>query len=302
MTIGNVSTYTILQTTLTNVTKVEGDLNTEQEQLSSGNKSADFTGLADQTQQFLSLDNILSKTNQYLSDNKVVETRLSATSTALTQIINSATSFQSLLSQRLSGVSNSAAFDTQIQGVWQQLSSQLNTSVNGSFIFSGTKTNTPPVNTATFPTLLSSGVPDTSYYHGSAQDMSARAQDNTVITYNVRADTPGFQNLIAGLVMARQGNANNSSDDLKKAENLVQSGLQSIIGTQATVGATSAQFSSIDTSLSNQKLYWQGIQQSIGSADIASVSTQVAINQGILQAAFQAFAKITSLRLADYLK
>ncbi len=78
--------------------------------------------------------------------------------------------------------------------------------------------------------------------------------------------------------------------------------LQGIIAAQATVNANKVQLTNIDTNLASSKLYWQGIQQGIGNTDVVSVSTQVAINQGILQAAFQAFAKISSLRLSDFLK
>ena len=302
MAISNVSTYTVLQTTLNDVSKVETDLTNEQEQLSSGNKSQDFTGMSAQVQQYLSLDNVLTKTNQYLTDNQIVETRINGTSTALTQIINAATSLQNLVAQRLTGVSNNAAFGTQINGLWQQIAGQLNTNVDNQYIFSGTKTNTPAVDSTNFPTLQKVGVPDAGYYQGSQQDMTAHPQDSTSVTYNARADAPGFQQLFAGLAMAQLGDSANNTAYLTQAENLVQSGLQGIIGIQATVNSNSAQFSTIDKNLNNQKLYLQGIQQSIGNTDIVAVSTQVAINQGILQAAFQAFAKISGLRLADYLK
>ena len=58
----------------------------------------------------------------------------------------------------------------------------------------------------------------------------------------------------------------------------------------------------INTRHGSFKLYFLGVKEEIGNADLVSVSTQVAINQGILQASFQAFAKINSLKLADFLR
>ncbi len=178
---------------------------------------------------------------------------------------------------------------------------QLNTNVSGQYLFSGSATTTPPVKN-TFPTLQQSGQPDLGYYQGNQQDLTTRVDDNTVITYNVRADASGFQDLFAGLAMAQQGDQNNNTADLQQAETLVQQGIAGITSLQATVGTTAQQLTTSDTNLGNQKLYYQGLQESIGNTDVVSVSTQVAENQGILQAAFEAFAKITSLQLSNYLK
>lgn len=302
MAIGTVSTYASFQSTLNDVSRVETDLNTEQNQLSSGNQAANFSDMPGQTQEYLSLSASISKIAQYNSGNQLVESRLNTTDTVLTQVVNLATSLQSMISQRMSGVANNASFFTQLQGVWQQITGQLNTQVDGQYLFSGTATSTPAVNTTNFPTLQVSGQPDSGYYQGSAQDMTVQADDNIKITYNVRADAPAFQQIFAGFAMAQKGDAQNNVDDLKTAENLVQSGIQGVITIQATVHSNQVAMSTIDTSHAALKTYWTGLQQSIGNTDIVAVSTQVAVNQGILQAAFQAFAKINALQLSNYLK
>ncbi len=116
MAIGTISTYAVFQSTLTDVSKVETNLTTEQEQLSSGNTSQDFTGMADDTQQYLSLDATIAKTNQYLNDNQVVEARINTTSSALDQVISTATSLQSLISQRAAASSGNAGFQHAASG------------------------------------------------------------------------------------------------------------------------------------------------------------------------------------------
>jgi flagellar hook-associated protein 3 FlgL len=302
MVIPVVSSYSVLQRTLDDVSKVQNDLIQNQIQLSSGKKSQDFTGMADQVQDYLSLDGVISKINQYLADNQLVETRVNTTSNALSNILTTSNNLLNLISQRRTGVSNSGAFPNQLRGLWQQLTGELNTQVNGQYIFSGTKTTTPAVDTENFPSLLQENVPDTGYYRGSQQDMTAIAQDNVIIKYNVRADSEGIQKVFAGLAMAEKGAVDLNDDALEKAYTLVQQGIQDIISTQALVNSNKVQYTTINQGLQNQKLYWQGIRESIGNTDMVSVSTQVAINQGILQAAFQAFAKISALRLSDFLR
>ncbi len=297
-----VSTLSVLQRTIDDVSKVQNNLLNQQIQLSSGRKSQDFTGMADQSQQYLSLDATLGKNDQYLNDNQLIETRLNSTANSLTNIVTIANSMQSLIAQRRTGVSNTGAFHNQLNGLWQQLTTELNASVNNQYLFSGTKTNVPAVNTATFPTLQTPGVPDSGYYQGSDQDVTALLKDDTAIQYNVRADAPAFQNLFAALAIAKQADQNSSDNDFKKSYDVLQKGIQGVISIQAQVNSNKVQATTVDSSLNNLKLYMKGIQENIGNTDVVSVSTQVAINQGILQAAFQAFAKISALRLSDFLR
>jgi flagellar hook-associated protein 3 FlgL len=301
MPVGTVGTYQAVQSVLNNVSTVETSLTNAQEQLSSGNAYQSFAQMGGQSLQFLSLSDTISRTDQYLTDHQTVEANVNTTSHILTQVITSATNLQALIAQRINNV-DTQGFSSEVNAAWQQLVGQLNTNVGGQYLFSGSSINTPAVNNTNFPTLQTQGVPDAGYYNGNSQGLTTRVDDNTVITYNVNAGQLPFQQIFAGLAMAKLGDASNSTTDLQQAETLIQQGIAGVVTLQATVGATAQQLTTSDTNLSNQKLYLQGLQQSIGNTDIVSVSTQVAVNQGILQAAFEAFAKITSLQLSNYLK
>lgn len=302
MAISNVSTYQVFQQTLGDVTKVSSDLAQQQGQLSSGNKSRDFAGIANQSQQYLALSASIQQSEQYLNDNQVAISRLDATSSVLSQLVNVATDLNNLISARRTGVQVNSAFQLQIQEKWQIMVGQLNTNSAGRYLFSGSAVDQPAVDNVNFPTLTVPGVPDNGYYTGSNQDITLRADNNIVLNYNVRADDPGIQKIFAGLAMAKQANDANSDDLFQQAYNLIQDGIQGVISTKATVDSNKVAVTNINKNHENFKLYWQGLQESIGNTDIVAVSTQVAVNQGVLQAAFQAFAKINSLRLSDFLR
>jgi flagellar hook-associated protein 3 FlgL len=301
MPVNTVSTYQALQSVLGDVSTVENNLTTEQEQLSSGNASQSFAEMGGQTQQFLSLSDTISRTNQYLNDHQEIESNVNTAGTILSQIITIASNVQGLLVSRMNNVSTQG-FSNQLTAAWQQIVGQLNTSLGGQYLFSGSAINTPPVNNVNFPTLQNLGQPDTGYYNGNTQSLTTRVDDNTIAAYNVNAGQLPFQQIFAGLAMAQVGDQQNNTANLQQAETLIQQGMTGVTALQATLGATAQLLTNSDTNLSNQKLYFQGLQQSIGNTDIVSVSTQVAVNQGILQAAFEAFAKITSLQLSNYLK
>ncbi len=303
MSVGRISTFALHQTTLRDSSKVQVSLADLQQQLSSGLKSQDFAGLGgSESEQFLLLENKIAKTDIYLNNNKIATTRINSTDNVLAQVIDTAANLKSLISQRRNAASNSAAFPETLRGAWQSMVSQLNSSLEGRFLFGGTRTDSAPVNSDTFPTLQVDGVPDDGYYQGSQEDVTLRADDNTEISYNVRADDLGIQQIFAGLAMAQKGHDNNSDADLVKAYDLVEKGLNGVIATQSVVNQNKVSISEINTRHESFKLYFQGVKEEIGNADLVSVSTQVAINQGILQAAFQAFAKINSLKLSDFLR
>lgn len=297
-----VSTLSVLQKTINDVARVQNSLFDAQTQLSSGKKSQDFTGIADDTQEYLSLDASLSKAGQYLDDNRIIETRLNSTANALTNIVNVGNTLKNLIAQRRTGISGADSFQNQLDGIWRQLTSELNTQVNNQFLFSGSRTNAPAVKTDSFPVLAVEGQPDADYFLGSQQNLTAIIRDNTLLTYNVRADQEGFQKLFAGLAIAAEGGANGGDDQLQQAYDLVDEGIQDVIGVQATTNANRVQIITINESIRNQELFFRGIQEEIGNTDIVAVSTQLSIDQGILQAAFQAFAKISALRLSDFLR
>src|SRR4051812_1206289 len=100
MAIDILSSLSTFQKTVGDIGKVQADLSKEQIQLSSGFKSQDFAGMASDTQQFLSLDATIGRLTQYQNDNQVVLSRVNTTSTALGQVIDTASALQKLILQR----------------------------------------------------------------------------------------------------------------------------------------------------------------------------------------------------------
>lgn len=302
MAIDILSTLSTFQKTLSDMGKVQNDLAKEQIQISSGIKSPDFAGMSSDTQQYLALDATIGRLTQYQNDNQVVLSRINTTSTALGQVIDTASALQKLILQRRSGSFDATSFGAQLNGIWQQLAGQLNTNVGGKYLFSGTKTDTPPMNADLFPILDQIGHPDDNYYHGSQQDITVRADDDVLLTANARADDTGIQKIVAALATAKRGNDQGTDDYLAQAIALIDQGIRDTVSSRATVDANKVALTNVVKNQQSLQLYWQGLRESIGNTDVVAVSTQVAVNQGILQATFQAFAKITSLQLSNYLK
>lgn len=299
-----ISSYNINQSLIRDTTRSQSDLFNLQNQISSGLKSDTYAGLGTSAQTFSDLENRMSRGQSYIDASNIISGRLDITDSTLSSVIDTAGAIQNLIAlRRNSAVGDSVAFDTQIVGMWQQLVSQMNVSSEGRYIFSGTASNQPAVESNDFPSLEVDGVPDASYYKGSQDDITVRVDDNVNVTYNIRADDPAFQKIFAGLAMARKfGASSGESEEMKQAYDLVAEGVQGIIGLRAQVNANKVLVTQNADRLSSQQLYWKGLKEGISNTDLVAVSTQVAVNQGILQASYQAFARISSLKLSDFLR
>ncbi len=80
------------------------------------------------------------------------------------------------------------------------MTSLLNKQYVGEYIFSGTASTTAAVTDLTAMPLLGLGAPvETTYYLGPSSNRSFRADDNTTITTNIKADDQGIAELITAL-------------------------------------------------------------------------------------------------------
>ncbi len=303
MSIGRISTYGMQQITLKNASQLQANLADLQTQLSSGMKSQDFTGIASQTEQFLSLENRIARTKLHQDNNKLAESRLNSTSNALEQLITTGTDLKNLvLLRRNQAAASSLAFGQQLQNYYSTIATQLNTNAEGRYLFAGAKTDTQPVSVTELPSLNTDGTLDTTYYQGGTQNIVTRVDEAVDLTLNVRADAPAFQKLMEGIALAKRADIENNDADLARAYDLIDQAVRGVTDLQSSVNANKVALNQLEERQTTLTLYWTGLKEEIGNADLVAASTQVAINQGILQASFQAFARINSLKLSDFLR
>lgn len=304
MTVQRVSTYALHQSTLGNSLNVQSSLINAQQQISSGLKAQNFVDLAGgQVEQFTSLNQKFSKTAEYLKNNQLAQSRVNLANTALDQVIETANNMKNLLLQRRNAtLAGSIGFPQQVDGFYKTIAGQLNTQFEGRYIFSGTRSDQRPVDENTLPTTVEFGVPDTGYYMGSYEDTRMRVDDGFEITPNIRADDPAIQKLMAGIAAAVTGDREEDDNKLASAYDLLNEGIQDLVNVQAKNNANNVLLTQSQTRQEALQVYWKGLREDTINADVVSLTTQVAIDQGVLQATYQVFARINSLQLSDFLR
>jgi flagellar hook-associated protein 3 FlgL len=304
MVVTRISTYNTHQATRNNASSVQNTLLNLQKQISSGFKTDDFKGLSGAVEGFVALDNKISRTDGFLQNNQILSARMQTMNTSVNQVIDTATALRNtLLLRRNQSIGQSVGFAGQLQSTWETLTGQLNTNLEGRYLFGGIRTDTPPVDNTTFPTIQNADLsPEDGYYRGAKESTVMRVQDDYNITQSVRADDPAFQKIFSAMAIAKEGDATNDDELLKRAYDMLSDGIAELGDVQTAIGNTLGNMEVVADRQSQLILYWKSVKESLINTDLVSASTEVATNQGILQASFQAFARINSLQLSDFLR
>lgn len=303
MALGRISTYATFNNTLTNVNRVQADLYDLNDQISSGLKTRNFEGLTGEVEHFTQLEANIDKAKTFEQNNELNISRLRTTDTIMSQIVNVADDIENLIVLRRDGVlEDNIAFPEQMRAKLDALVGELNGTFGGRFLFGGTRTNVPPIITEpAVPDPVTLGTPDANYYQGSDEDTPLRADEDVLITGNVRADDAAFQKLFGGIALALEGHTTDDDQLMQDALNMVQDGQSDLNEIQAVVNTNILTITDINERHENLRLYWTGVKEELANTNILDASTQVAVDQTVLQASFQAFAATNQLRLIDFL-
>ncbi len=301
MSISRLGSASLLQTTLKDVGTLQAKLAEMQTQISSGYTSSDFTGMNGSVERFTLLEAQQRRTEQYIQQNSITKARLQTADNSMGNMVDIGASLMTLMVQARGAAGGTLNFTQQAKDLLQSMAGQLNMTTDGHYIFGGTNTTQPPVPDATVQPLKI-GVPDDSYYKGSQQNTVERVDDNTQFNFPIRADDPAFQKIFAAANQAIQAFANHDDIAMQAAVAMMQQGQDGLVAARSRVQSTLVNVGDVGTRLNSLHLYLQGMTEDVSKTDTVAVTTQIANYQAILQASFQVYARLSQLRLSDYLK
>ncbi len=156
--------------------------------------------------------------------------------------------------------------------------------------------------------------PKIDYYQGNAQSNTVRADAQVDVTYDVRADTLAFQQILSAadaIANLPQGDATNISEKaiITKARDMIKEALEtpSAAGfnsvTQIRMGVTSAR-QTLENTLERHKsldAYAEGIISDLEGIDSADVIVRLQSDQRALEASFNILARLQKFSLLDFI-
>ncbi len=295
-----IGSLSLVNDVLRDVTQSQTKLADLQLQISSGYKSDTFAGLNGSVEKFTQVTAQLSRAKQFNSNNQVNISKLQTADVALEKLVDIADQIKTNIMGANGATIDSSNLEQVIGDLLKAFGSELNTNFNGYYVFGGADSNTIPVPDTTVSNQVL-GVPDSNYYVGSTQDTIMRFDERTEVAFPVRADDPAFQKIYAAARQAIDAAQRGNAEELQKAQQLIQDGQKDLNTARSRLGATLLNVQSVDDRLKQLQTHWTELADGVSKTDIVAASTEVAGYQAILQASFQVYARLSQLKLSDYL-
>ncbi|MGE5146843.1 MAG: flagellin [Candidatus Eiseniibacteriota bacterium] len=276
-------------------------------QASSGKVSQQYSGVAPDSKRLVGLEATDASLKSYVASNTLIDQRLQQMETNTGQIMDIATQLKSLLVQATSqGNAPNMGLDSQAQTLLDQVGSLLNVQVDGRYLFSGSATNTAPVDLSALvaPPSTYPSTADTTYYKGDNVTLSTKAGPNLDVTYGVRADEGGYEELIRSLNLVKTAvlSPNPDTARLNEALSVVNQAIQDIPNITAKIGAARAGLTNANAAHNEAQLYVEQNITDISDVDVTDAITRLSADQTNLQASYATIAQLSNVSLLNYLK
>ncbi|MAM76336.1 flagellin [uncultured Tistrella sp.] len=297
-----VTNYAQMNRSLNNMMEVQARTYATNTQISSGQVAQNYAGIAGDSEKTLNLRSEATRIDNYLSNAKDVDRRLTLIDQSLSAIGDAASSLRTLLMQATtSGLSDAVPLEQEAQGLLDTVTGALNVSEDGRYLFGGSRTDTKPV-IVPVPDPAVWGDPDASYYAGDDVALSARLDDQITMDYGVNADRQGFQQLIGSLKAAIEAGQIGSTAMAETALTMVNDAIATLADYRAEVGTNQARLDSIISGHEDRKVTQEEAIAAIEKTDIPSATVRMSNDQTILDASYMMVSQINRMSLADYLK
>jgi flagellar hook-associated protein 3 FlgL len=312
MSIDRVSTAQQTAYFLNQINQAGAALDKTNQQIASGKIANTYAGFGDQAQVLTATISAQARNDSYSAATSMATTQTDLQNTQLTSLADLATQLKTAVENSLAN-NNPSTLMTQVKNIFDQATAILNSKdANGDYIYSGGKTDTPPVTVSTLADLVALPAVSDAFNDGDYKK-AVQVADGQTITYGMSASdvaTGLMQSLkdIATFDAGANGNFTNSPN-VTQAQNTFLSGE---IPTLATVGANLNnataqngfaynQLQNATTQQGTLSTLYTGFVSNLQDTDMADAATQLSLNQTALQAALQVTSHLNQLTLLNYL-
>ena len=293
------------------ILKSQDRINEQQIRLTTQQKSQDYLGIGDDASRLLTVESSLRRIDQFIKDNAFIDMRMETMLNSMDAVGDILTEVRTLVRDvledgELGGIDKNDFTEIKMD----QLEGFLNVKMNGRFLFSGTKTDTQPVNAGDLsdaPTFDADGVTTTAepsfFYQGDDNQVKARIDEGVTLEYGVKANNEGFEKLIRAIRLVKSTDLTDANvlGKFQHALNLLNESADKIAAVELNTGVRFQQLASTTRSLKDTKSILDGVVDEIERADTfeaVSILNQV---QTQLEASYATAVRVSSLSLTRFL-
>ena len=282
-------------------------------EISTGATAQTYSQIAPQTAPLEQYRTEVSQQQGYINTINTVSTSMQTMSLSMQQILSQVQNFESTLADDAYNTQQ-PTIQAQASSLLQQVAGYLNTEGVSGYLFSGTNTDTAPVDLANLPqgaaaTLTTSvGGPPSSngYYAGGANIPPVQIDNQVSVNYGITADNPTFEQIIRVLNFVAQSGAFSSTSPIDQANvslagQMLTNATQALTGINGTLALQQAQLNTAaKVHQSTINIAQNGISN-IVSANQATAITQLQSLETQIQASYSATSEIQKLSLVNFM-
>ncbi|MFN7095448.1 MAG: hypothetical protein ACK4M7_08795 [Burkholderiales bacterium] len=299
-----ISTLSLHQNSVRDMSSVMADLARTQRQISSGKMAETFAELNSngKVERILNLEERLQRIDDYVISNHLISNRIKATDLAVERILEASSQLRDNITLKRSGAITALPLTQISQTGLTTVMDNLNMRFEGRYIFAGSQTDNIPVSDIIYTSNIVNTEPTANYYQGDNVTLTSRASENLEIPYGVRANEEAFQKLIAAYHIAIQADKTNDDEKLTEALDLTTTALNDLIQLRSKINNNMAAIDEANESHETLKIYLNEVISNETATNIPEATIKISTNQLTLQAIYQTLARINKLTLSDYLR
>jgi flagellar hook-associated protein 3 FlgL len=274
-------------------------------QQASGLVSTDYGGLGRTAREVINLEISVTRARSYVDTAQSAGNQIEIMYSSCGSMVDLLTTIRSQLTGTTSSSENSVAtLKSSASEILEEFSALLNTQYEGRYLFSGSRTDTPAVDTAeaSYPVQTAPSTSDTSYYLGNADAATARTSSDQLIQYGVTADNPAFEKALRALNLLRGLSTDPiDTDSITEAQALIVDGLDGVLAIQTGLSLDAA---AMERAASTQQDYVDYVSSQVSNlrdVDIAAVAAQLSAYETQLQASYSAIGRLQNMSILNYL-
>ena len=293
------------------ILKSQDRINEQQIRLTTQQKSQDYLGIGDDASRLLTVESSLRRIDQFVKNNAFIDMRMETMLNSMDAVGDILTEVRTLVRDvledgELGGIDKNDFTEIKMD----QLEGFLNVKMNGRFLFSGTKTDTQPVNAgdlADAPTFDADGVTTTAepsfFYQGDDNQVKARIDEGVTLEYGVKANDEGFEKLIRAIRLVKSTDLSDANvlGKFQHALNLLNESADKIAAVELNTGVRFQQLASTTRSLKDTKSILDGVVDEIERADTFAAVSILNQVQTQLEASYATAVRVSTLSLTRFL-
>lgn len=296
------------QFSLLQIQKLQERIANQNIAITSGVTAQRYSGVSEESKRLVNLEATHTQLDRFMQNNTIVDQRLQTMESNVSQLGEIASTIRTELVSALNeGNAPVSGIDTLAQNLLDQVSSILNVSFDGRFLFSGSMTNTAPVDLndpmfvvppATYPSTA-----DLNYYQGDQDILSVRADVDLTVNYGVTAADPAIEKLIRTLHLVSTAIVSPNPDKarLSDALDLAEQAANEIPLIVSQIGAARKTLETANSVHSETMLYTEQTIGDLQNTDLAQAITLLSADQSSLEASFATLAQMRSISLLNFL-